>query len=942
MLDDKKNNFVLLNKYQKLLIENANLKAENKKLKEQIDILTRTDENIEVTDTSTVTDECVNSPYLETHQENTTTVNQKSKPDEKIKLFMSLFRGRVDVYAKRWQNKNGASGYSPVCSNEWKPGVCYKPKVKCSECGNKSFETLNEKVIEEHLKGYFVAGIYPMQLDETCNFLAIDFDDEGWMQDISILRSVCEEFEIPFATERSRSGKGAHIWFFFEEKIPAASARKFGSSLLTFSMNKRHEIRFNSYDRFFPNQDTMPKGGFGNLIALPLQMEARKKGNCVFIDENFKQYDDQWKFLGSIKKLSEYTLVNLTTKLSTAHNGNELGTLRKDEEEETKPWEKSFPAVLTKNDFPKKINLVKANMVYILKEGFSQKALNILKRLAAFKNPEFYKAQAMRLPIYNKPRVISCSDETKEYLCLSRGCEEEVTSLLNKFDVDLEIDDKTNHGKKINIEFNGRLRENQIKAINELLKYDCGVLAAPTAFGKTVIAAKIIAELKTSTLILVHRQQLLTQWIKKLSDFLNISELTSIQSGKEEQPAYERKKGKSQEQYLIGQIGGGKECTTGVIDVAIMQSLNRESEVKELVRNYGLVIVDECHHIPAFSFEKILKNVHAKYVYGLTSTPVRLDGHHPIIFMQCGPVRVKVDSKEQIEHSTIEHFVIPRFTSFRIPIEKESAFGERHFTTRMPVVQVQEIYSGLAVDEMRNQLIVNDVIKNYENGRNSLVLTERTIHVDLLSKKLMEKVPGVITLTGKSKAKDIRESLNRIAETPDEKQLTLIATGKYIGEGFDEPRLDTLFLAMPISWKGTLQQYIGRLHRSYKNKKEVLVYDYADIHVKVLEKMYNKRLNGYASLGYKTKGETIPTESANFIFNKESFLPVYINDITNAQKEILIVSPFISLRRVEQMLQYFMTSIGNNVKIIIFTRPVEDYNEKNKFILLRTLNALKK
>ncbi len=570
MLENKNNNFVLLNKYQKLLIENANLKAENKKLKEQIDILTRTDENIDVTDTSTVTDECVNSPYLETHQENTTTVNQKSKPFEKIKLFMSLFKGRADVYAKRWQNKNDASGYSPVCFNEWKPGVCYKPKVKCSECVNKSFETLNEKVIEEHLKGYFVAGIYSLQLDETCYFLAIDFDDEGWMQDISILRNVCEEFKIPFAAERSRSGKGAHVWFFFEEKIPAASARKLGSSLLTFSMNKRHEIRFNSYDRFFPNQDTMPKGGFGNLIALPLQMETRKKSNSVFIDENFKPYNDQWKFLSSINKLSEDTVAELTSKLSSVFNGNELGMLRKDEEE-SKPWQKPSILSLNKEDFPKSINLVKANMIYILKDGFSQKALNAFKRLAAFKNPEFYKAQAIRLPTYNKPRIISCSEETTEYLCLPRGCEEEVTSLLNKFDVDLEIDDKTNHGKKINIEFNGRLRENQIKAINELLKYDCGVLAAPTAFGKTVIAAKIIAELKTSTLILVHRQQLLTQWIKKLSDFLNISELTSIQLGKEEQPTYERKKGKSQKQYLIGQIGGGKECLTGIIDVAIMQ-----------------------------------------------------------------------------------------------------------------------------------------------------------------------------------------------------------------------------------------------------------------------------------------------------------------------------------------------------------------------------------
>lgn len=722
-----------------------------------------------------------------------------------------------------------------------KAEVCNKPKIKCSECANKSFEILNEKVIEGHLRGNIVVGIYPMCLDETCCFLAIDFDDDGlpadrsirqaeWNKDIFVLRDVCTEFDIPFAVERSRSGNGAHVWFFFEEPISATLARRFGTSLLTYSMNKRHEIKFKSYDRFFPNQDTIPKGGFGNLIALPLQMKARKKGNSVFIDEHFKPYADQWEFLSSIKKLSGNKIETLIASLSVGENRSELGMLRKDEEESSKPWEKIPAATLTKDDFPGKINLVKVNMIYVFKGDISQRALNVLKRLAAFKNPEFYKAQAMRMPTYNKPRIISCSDETNEYLCLPRGCEADVRSLLNKLDVDIEIVDKTNHGRKINVEFNGNLRDDQLTAINELIKYDNGVLAAATAFGKTVIAAKLIAQRKTNTLVLVHRQQLLAQWITRLSEFLNI---------KEELPALEKKRGRQKQQSLIGRIGGGKENLTGIVDVAIMQSLHRENvqrtpfgEVKEFVKNYGMVIVDECHHVPAFSFEKILKNVNAKYVYGLTATPVRLDGHHPIIFMHCGPVRFKVDAKEQAEQRPFEHFVISRFTSFRIPFDKDAAnpaFGEKQFT-------IQELYSELTVNEMRNQLIADDVIKNYESGRNSLVLTERTAHVELLTQKLSEKIPDVKILTGKIGVKETRETLKRISETPPKKQLTLVATGKYIGEGFDEPRLDTLFLTMPVSWKGTLQQYVGRIHRLYENKNEVQVYDYVDTHVRMLEK----------------------------------------------------------------------------------------------------------
>ncbi len=560
MYNDKINDLSLLNKYQSLLIENDKLKAENKKLKAQLKIRNPSSGVASTTEmpAAVIADDkgeisSKNLFDIPTQSKHIFAINQKSKSNEKIKLFASLFKGRDDVYAKRWQNKEGKSGYAPACFNEWKTGLCYKPKIKCSECINKSFEILNEKVIEEHLKGNIVAGIYPMQLDETCYFLAIDFDDDGlpadrsirqtgWNKDISVLRDVCTELDIPFAVERSRSGNGAHVWFFFEEPISAVLARRFGTSLLTYSMNKRHEIKFKSYDRFFPNQDTIPKGGFGNLIALPLQMTARKKGNSVFIDEHSKPYSDQWEFLSSIKKLSENKVETLITNQFATKNGNELGVLRRDDEENPKPWEKIPKVFLTRDDFPNKVTLVKTNMLYASKTGISQRALNNLKRLAAFKNPEFYKTQAMRMPTYNKPRIISCSDETNEYLCLPRGCEADVRSLLNKLDVDIEIVDKTNHGRKINVEFNGNLRDDQLTAINELIKCDNGVLAAATAFGKTVIAAKLIAQRKTNTLVLVHRQQLLAQWITRLSEFLNI---------KEELPTLEKKRGRQKQQSLM-------------------------------------------------------------------------------------------------------------------------------------------------------------------------------------------------------------------------------------------------------------------------------------------------------------------------------------------------------------------------------------------------------
>lgn len=629
---------VLLAKYEALILENSLLKEENQRIKAQLGIR---EEQVLASQEATESNSLFGS-LEQNNNEDSIGESGPSRhlvPTEKIRLFMSLFKGREDVYAKRWENtKKGASGYAPFCLNEWQTGICAKPKGKCADCTQKAYAALDEKVIEEHLRGNIVVGIYPMCLDETCNLLAIDFDEKEWQKDIAAHRELCKEFDFPVAVERSRSGNGCHAWFFFEEPLPAALARKFGAALLTCAMSKRHELSFQSYDRFFPSQDIMPKGGLGNLIALPLQKVARREGNSVFINENFEAYDDQWGFLTAVRKLSEDQITILISKLC---HGKELGVLKKDEEEGQEPWETSTSKLL-KNDFPQDIEVVKANMLFIPKAGISQPALNQLKRLAAFKNPEFYKAQAMRMSTFNKPRIIYCADETAEYLCLPRGCEADLKTVFKQAGVNVRFSDKTNRGNKIDVEFKGSLRDEQPLALSELLPYDNGVLSGTTAFGKTVVAIKLIAERKVNTLILVDRVSLVLQWRKRLIEFLTINE--TITDADEE-----RKRGRKKDKSIVGQIGAGKDNLNGIIDIAVMQSLNRMGEVNECMKNYGMIIIDECHHVSAFSFEMILKNSHAKYVYGLTATPTRKDGHHPIIFMQCGPIRYRDDAKKQAE-----------------------------------------------------------------------------------------------------------------------------------------------------------------------------------------------------------------------------------------------------------------------------------------------------
>lgn len=554
----------------------------------------------------------------------------------------------------------------------------------------------------------------------------------------------------------------------------------------------------------------------------------------------------------------------------------------------------SLKVSLAAMDFYGVQQIVRANMLYIPANGFSARVRNQILRLAAFRNPDFYKSQAMRLPIYDKPRIICAAEERDGFLALPRCCEMDLIELLENAGAAYEITDQTCSGNPIRVSFKGTLRQEQIPAAEALLEHENGVLSATTAFGKTVIAAYLIGQRKVNTLILVHTQALLNQWKQSLSEFLEINETL---------PELPKKRGRKKERSLIGQLGGTKRNLSGIVDVAIIQSLISDNEVKDLVKDYGMVIVDECHHVSAVSFEKVLKEVNARYVYGLTATPTRQDGHQPIIHMQCGPVHYQVDAKAQAEKRPFAHAVIPKFTAFAQPL-----------TDTVPW-KITDAYAAMQTDEERNGKIISDVLDAIAAGRTALVLTERYDHAKLLTELLTAKGQRVVLLSGKGTAKEKQELLQELAGISAGESLALVATGRYVGEGFDYPRLDTLFLAMPISWKGTLAQYAGRLHRNYERKQEVLIYDYVDIRVPMLERMYQKRLSGYAAIGYTVRGDKTNSSAVNRIFSQEEYWGAFSEDVSNAQKEIVMVSPYLHMGQVKR----FLALIPESVHVTVVT-----------------------
>ena len=684
---------------------------------------------------------------------NLASVDRRSSPDRKIALFRALFRGREDVYPRRFESRtSGRSGYAPACADEWVPGVCGKPRIKCAECPNRRFLAVTDDEIRWHLSGVddqrkpFVMGVYPMLLDETCHFVVVDFDGRTWAADALAYLDACRECAVPAALERSRSGNGGHVWIFFEQAVPAGIARRLGAMLLTEAMDRRPDLGFRSYDRFFPSQDTLPRGGFGNLIALPLQRAPRRAGNSVFVDDDLRPHPDQWVFLAAAKRMSLARTESLVRAAEDRGRVVGVRAVAEDEDFAKAPWlappsgRQTVPPIV--GELPGNVELVLADRVYIAKAGLPPGLVARLMRLAAFQNPEFYRAQAMRLPTYDKPRIVDCVEDGSKYLGLPRGCFEACVELLDGLGIGSSVDDQRCLGRGIAATFRGDLRPDQKTAARALAAHDTGVLAAATAFGKTVVAAWLIAQRQVNTLVVVHREQLLEQWMDRLSEFLDI--------GKDR----------------FGRLTGRQKKLNGAVDVASMQSLVRKGQVDDRVAQYGFVIVDECHHVPARSFELVASRAKARYVTGLTATVTRKDGHHPIMFLHCGPIRHRAEQPVQHIGGSFSRRVIVRPTDFRASGDPASS------------------------------------------------------------------------------------ELARIA--PDRPQVVL-ATGRFVGEGFDKAHLDTLLLTMPVSWQGTVTQYVGRLHRLHEGKREVRVYDYVDLDVAMLARMFDRRCRAYEVQGYAVK-----------------------------------------------------------------------------------------
>lgn len=725
---------------------------------------------------------------------------------DKIALFQEFFIGREDIHAFRWENASGESGYAIACHNEWQRGICEKPKIKCSDCTNSAYKRFDAKAIYDHLSGSQTVGLYPLTHDDACYLLAVDFDKSDWQAAARAFSSVCNELDIPHAIERSRSGNGAHIWLFFEKKVAARDARRLGSGLLDHAMERYPGLSFESYDRLFPNQDSLPSGGFGNLIALPLQYQPRQYGNSVFVNKELAPYPDQWLFLRGLKKVSVNKLYSLLKGFDA--DAPELVA---------KPWEQGLPIAQTKiSDCPRRLEIVSANQLFIPVNTLPSSLLARLKRLASFANPVFFKTQAMRFSTSGIPRYISLARIEQDYLAIPRGCLDDVIQLLSEQDIEVDIDDKRQTGVELkNIRFLGELRGDQKRAVKKLAAHDVGILHAPTAFGKTVTAIGVISKRKVNTLVLTHTTQLVDQWQERLSAFL--------------------------EGVDIGVVGGGRRKPTGCIDVATYQSLLKRSDysVDSLLLEYGQVIIDECHHISAPNYDRLLSEVRARYVLGLTATPERQDGHQPIIFMQAGPIRHRVKVSK---HTKFEQRVYVR------PVAEIPPELSRVTVTRP---HIADVYRWLMESEARNALIIKDITAVVERGANPLVLTERREHAELINQQLVDQGYATALLRGAMRVKEREQAKEKINTAQ-----VLIATGKYIGEGFDLPRLDTLFLALPIAWKGTLAQYAGRIHRVADSKEKVAIYDYVDSAVPMLQRMFQRRCKGYEAMGYSVVNDT--------------------------------------------------------------------------------------
>lgn len=878
-------------------------------------------------------------------------VTADSPTAQKLDLFWAFFCPREEVYAQRWEDKKtGKAGYNFKCRNIFDPMVCpkswayqgtYKPSVSdkgksnaCIGCPGREYVPLTKEALMNHLRKSAVPtdviGMYSILPGDTCRFLALDFDEADWQDCVRTIRQICSEWTIPCAVERSRSGNGAHVWIFFSEEVLAKDARKLGCFLITEAGKRSKAMKLTSYDRMFPAQDTMPAGGLGSLIALPFQGCAAKGNdplqfNSVFVDENFQTISDQWAYLAGLYRLSK---ADLLAHLQLHQHESATGVLVQNQDgDEGQPFTRfrKFDEKITAKDFHGKATVIRSNMLYLPLNGITSRARDRLMRLATFTNKDFYKQQAMRRLIWGIPRLITAAEDRGNYLAIPRGCEKSMIDLFKEQHIPYTIVDRTTPGTPIDVSFVGKLWPDQQPAADAILKHDIGVLSATTAFGKTVVGAWVIAQRKVNTLILVDKENLMQQWVERLEQFLLLPDPVPAVDPNAK-PKRGRKPKALTDPSPIGQIGGGANRPTGVVDVATFQSLwdKKTGQVKPFIRNYGMIIVDECHHVAADVFQQIVKEADARYLLGLSATPNRQDGKGPLVRFMLGPVRYRVDAMEQAEKDGLNRVLIPRFTNFREPFNLDHPW------------EFNDACTAMIDDENRNTRIVQDVREALEQGRSPLVLTQRVEHAKKLESLMADLPAQIITLTGKDNPKERRAKQEILVNLQPEESLVLIATGQYAGEGFDLARLDTLMMVMPVSSKDLIAQFVGRLHRAYQAKSTVYVYDYVDHQNTMLLRMYQKRLRAYAENGYSVRSNSTVPPEGNRLFTEKDYRNTFQDDLSQAKSQVVLSGRLLTQTKVQD----FLKRLRPGVSAEIFLPATQDLTAEEEASLAASLDLL--
>ena len=840
--------------------------------------------------------------------------------------FYGMFRGRKDVFAQRSAKK----GYFTQCDNFWKYGICPKrngDKVKCRECQNRSYTKLTISAILDHLKGEKVdctdvIGLYPLFPDGTCWFLAFDFDNHSdeeielskdWQQEVNVLRRICEVNGIDALVERSRSGKGAHLWIFFCDAVSASKARRFGEALIVKGAESVSMKTFSFFDRMLPMQDFLPEGKLGNLVALPMQGKALKEGNSAFVDESWRPYRDQWGRLLSTQKLSESQIDKYLTEWFPEDGAMSVFQSDSDESEDAGTpllfGQSPRPSLghFSPNDVNGVLQIALSDGIYIDKRNLKPRIQNTIRRIAAFSNSQFFMNLKMGFSNQDTPRIVYAGYDEGNYIVIPRGCLDDLKSLLDEAEISYSVTDKRQSGRSIDVKFNGELYPEQTIAADKMLFFENGVLSAATAFGKTVVGAYLIANKKVNTLVLVHTVEIMNNWIRDLNKFLSINEPL---------PTYTTPKGRVKHRdSVIGSFSSQKDTLTGIIDVVMISSLGRNEDINPIVRNYGMVIIDECHHSAAYTHENVLRAVTAKYVYGMTATAKRMDGQVKRVFMQLGPIRHRYTAKERAEKQGIGHFVYPRFTQL-VDIEGN---GERH---------ISDYFDMVCKCEIRNLRIVSDTIDCVKRGRSPLVMTKYREHAQRLYNALQGASDHLFLLQGGNSLKARAELREKMTVVSRDESMIVVAIGQYVGEGFNYPRLDTLLLAMPISFEGNVEQYAGRLNRDYEGKKDVIIFDYIDQHIPKLERMYHKRLRTYKKIGFEVCSEVVDKQViANSIFDCDNYLEVFEKDVCAASARVIISSPSLSAGKVRWMLSLLQ---NKNISALVFTTNPALYPEDGR------------